>query len=262
MILQKRLNIIFLLMLLGSVSLHAQRWKLLRYQVGGSVGTTQLFGDIGGAADQNNWFGLKDISFNETKMAYGVFARYKASTYFSVKANLYYGKGQATDEGSRNDRGRSFNANFFEFSGQFEYYFLSEEPRHKSSAWFDKRGMVNNYSTLSSYLFIGVGATYSNVTHNTGTAIGRYDDYKSSNIAPVIPLGLGVKYILDQKWAVEGELGYRWAINDYVEGYKQTQASKFNDIYYFLMFSVSYRLETSRRGLPAFMDRKHNKYGY
>lgn len=259
----KYISLIFLLFgLLVFQPAIGQRWKLLRYQVGAGVGTTQIFGDIGGTADKENWFGIKDISFDETKMAYGVFARYKVNSLFSVKANFNYGKGQGTDENSRNDRGRSYKANLYEFSGQFEYYFLSEEPRHRSSAWFDKKGMVNNYSTLSAYLFAGFGVGYSTLSHNFGSTVGPYDDYRSSNIAPVVPFGIGAKFVLDEKWTIEGDLGYRWAINDYVEGYKQTSASKFNDIYYFLMFSVSYRLETSRRGIPGFLDRKHKKYGY
>lgn len=261
---RKRNIILLSLMLLVAFSTNSygQRWKLVRYQVGIGFGTTQLFGDIGGTASKENLYGLKDIKFDETSLAVGGYARYKINTLFSVKANLNYGRGKGTDLNSRNDRGRSYKANFFEFSGQYEYYFLSEEPRRRSAAMFNKNGMINNYSSISAYAFIGVGVTYSILQHEKGTYAPAIDDYKSTNIAPVIPFGVGAKYVIDEQWFIGAEFGYRYALSDYVEGYKQTQSSEFNDIYYFFMFTANYRLKTTRRNIPLFMDRKFRKFGY
>jgi OmpA-OmpF porin, OOP family len=255
----KLFTLLFIVALILPQSLMAQRWKMLRYEVGAGVGATQIFGDIGGTADEKNLFGLKDISFNESRLAYGAHARYKLNTQFSIKANLNGGFAKGSDAGSRNDRGRSYKATFFEFSGQFEYYLLTEEPKQRSSAMYSKKGMLNNYSSLSLYGFLGIGVNYSMLKHNYSSIL-PVDSYKSSNVAPVIPLGIGVKYVIDERWFIGAELGYRWTFSDYIDGYKQIESSKHNDVYYFLLFTANYRIKTTKRNIPAFIDKKYRKY--
>lgn len=255
---------LFLLMLISGLcqeSMFAQRWKLKRYEVGGGIGAMQLFGDIGGTASESNWFGLKDISIDEMSYAAGANARYKITPFVGVRANINYGKGHGDDADSRNDRGRSYQTTLFEFSGQVEYYFLREDKGFRSSAIYTRRGMINNYNSFAAYAFAGLGAAYS-ISSHADAPMAPYDSYKKNNIAPVIPFGVGVKYILDESSYINIDLGYRFGLNDYIEGYKQTQASRFTDVYYFLMFSYNYRLKTTRRNLPAFLDSKYRKYGY
>ncbi len=248
------------LLFVGITNSNAQRWKLLRYQVGGGVGVMQIFGDIGGTASEENWYGIKDLKIDETHLAYYFNVGYKINTRFSTKFNINYGKGSATDLDSRNDRGRSWTARLLEPSAQLEYYFLAEEAR-RSAAMYNRNGMVNNFSTISLYTYMGLGAAISWLDHEEGVVIPA-DSYKSNNVAPVVFLGLGAKYVIDARWYLNAEFGYRWALNDYVEGYSQTLSSQHNDVYYILMFSANYRLKTSRRNIPGIIDRKYKKYGY
>lgn len=238
-----------------------QRWKLRRYEIGGGLGMTQVFGDIGGTADKNNMMGLKDIRFDETSMAFGLLARYKIDPIYSLKTNLILGFGHGDDIDSRNVRGRSYKTRVLELSMQGEYYFLAEEKRYRSAAMFNRRGMLNNYSTISAYGFLGLGMVYSNasVKYDDTHAPSPYDKVKKNNIGAVAPVGLGLKYIIDDRWLLNAELGYRISFTDYIEGYSQTHDSKHKDIYYFLTISLSYRLDTSRRGLPSFLDKEYKR---
>ncbi len=250
---------IALLVFVGISDVTGQRWKLRRYEIGAGIGTMQVFGDIGGTPNQNNWFGLRDISFKETNLAASGNIRYKANPYMSVRVNFNYGKGQGTDEGSRNDRGRSYKLSLFELSGQYEYYFIREDKMYRSAAVYNKRGMLNNYNTFSAYAFLGGGVAISNSKHGDAVVLD-IDDYRpGTNIAPVISFGIGVKYIIDDRTYINGDLGYRYSLTDYLEGYKQTQYSKFNDVYYYLSISLNYRLKTSRRNIPVFLDRRSNR---
>jgi opacity protein-like surface antigen len=174
-----------------------------------------------------------------------------------LKVNAALAFGQGEDAGSRNDRGRSYKTTLFEFSAQGEYYFIAEERRYKSAAMFNRKGMINNYMSFSSYVFLGVGGVYSraNVTFTQDPT--DYDRVKSSNIGVVFPFGLGLKYIIDDRWLIFGELGYRYSVTDYIEGYKQERNSKYPDVYYFLTFSVGYRLATSRSGVPSFFEKEY-----
>jgi hypothetical protein len=264
---QEIVKIIFLFLLIGFISVPeiiAQRWKMRRYEVGIGFGSVQVFGDIGGTADKENWFGLKDISLDETRPAFSLDARYKINTFLSTKANLDLGFGKGQDFGSRNDRGRSYKTTLIEFSGQVEHYFLVEEKRYRSAAMYSKRGMLNNYSTISAYTFLGAGLIYANAHPSPGTAeVLPVDDYRpGTHLAPVIPFGLGVKYVIDDKTYLGVELGYRWPLSDYLDGYKQTAASQHNDVYYFFLLSLNYRLKTTRRNIPAFLDPRYRKFGY
>ncbi len=240
----------------------AQRWKLRRYEVGFAAGTIQVFGDIGGTAEKENWFGIKDIRLDETKPAFSLTGRYKINTFLSAKANLNLGFGHGDDAESRNDRGRSYKTTLVEFSGQAEHYFLVEEKRYRSAAMYNKRGMINNFSTLSAYTFLGAGIVYANSSHGEAPVLD-VDEYRpGAHIAPVIPFGLGAKYVIDDKVYLGAEFGYRWPLSDYIDGYNQTVSSQHKDVYYFLMFSVNYRLKTTRRNIPAFLDPRYKKYGY
>jgi hypothetical protein len=120
--------------------------------------------------------------------------------------------------------------------------------------------MLNNYSSISLYGFLGLGMVYSraNVTYTTIDP-GPFDVVKNNNIGAVLPFGLGLKYIIDDRWLINSELGYRISFTDYIDGFTQTQDSKHKDIYYFLTISASYRLETSRRGLPSIFDKAYRK---
>ncbi|MGD2033708.1 MAG: DUF6089 family protein, partial [Bacteroidales bacterium] len=252
---------IAILILCLSDAANGQRWKLRRYEIGGGIGVTQIFGDIGGTIDKENWFGLKDIKIDETRMAFPLYLRYKLDPVYVLKVNTVLAWGNATDANSRNDRGRSFKTTLFEFSAQAEYYFIPEEKKYKSAAMFNKRGMLNNYMSFNAYLFLGIGGVYSNSKVTFTQDITSVDDIKNNNLGIIFPFGLGLKYIIDDRWLVNAELGYRYSVTDYLEGYKQTQASKHRDVYYFLTFSVAYRLKTSRRGLPSFLDRQYKNFG-
>ena len=239
---------------------YGQRWKLRRYEVGAGLGAMQVFGDIGGTIDDDNLLGLKDIKFDETHMVIPAYARYKVDPVYSFKANLALGFGSGDDADSKNDRGRSYKTTLGEFSIQAEYYFIPEEKKYKSAAMFNRRGMINNYMSFSAYGFVGIGASYSKAKVTFTEDINPLvDDFKANSFGMVIPFGLGVKYIIDDRWLLFGELGYRYTLNDYIDGYTQTQGSKHNDVYYFLSFSVGYRLETTRKGLPGFLDRDYRK---
>ncbi len=261
-----RLLHIILLIILTLSSAYGQRWKLRRYDVGLNLGSTQVFGDIGGTASEKNWFGIKDLRPNETRPAIGLHIRYKVDQVYSVKFFSCFGLGRGADSYSRNDhRGFSYRTTIIENSFQVEYYLISEEKKYRSAAMYNRRGMLNNYSTISAYAFLGVGTTmyfpktdaYVRINEQTGDIYDQIDGY--GFIAMTVPLGLGAKYIIDDKWLVGAELGYRWTTSDFLDGYKQLFNSKYNDVYYFMLLSASYRLKTSRRGLPIFLDRGYKR---
>ena len=191
-----------------------RRWKLDRCEVQFGIGTTDIFGQIGGSATKNNLYGLKDINLSNTGPAVYLATRYKITAQTALKLNLIYGYGDGSDAGSIiASRGYSYSSSLVEFSLQYEYYFLREERKFRPGNLYNRRGMINNYSTFSFYAFLGAGGLYFDPKLTV-----NQQSYKQTNsnvqeefisgynkFTPVIPLGLGAKMVLNKDWA----LGFR-----------------------------------------------------
>lgn len=248
--------VLILLLILGiSANSFSQRWKLLRYEVMAGVGSTNVFGDIGGAATQSNLLGLKDLRIQYTRPSFNAAIRYKLQENMALRFNLIYGFAAENDKSSVNDvRHLSYTTNLFEQSLQYEYYFFTEDRRKQSAASYSRRGMMNNYSKFAFYGFAGLGGLlYIPKLHVEGLALPP-QNILGSGYTLVFPAGIGIKYIYSEKIFFAAELGGRFTLSDGLDGYTSIY-SKANDIYYFLNFSVGYRIKTGRNGLPKFMEK-------
>ncbi|MFC2115245.1 DUF6089 family protein [Bacteroidota bacterium] len=238
----------------------AQKWKLRRYEGLFGVGFCNYFGDIGGTASANNWFGIKDISIKSTRPSFYFGARYKIRPNIAVKMNLMYGFISGDDEGGKNnDRGFKFSTMMFEPSFQAEYSLISEEQRRRSSALFNKRGMMNNYSQINLYLYAGIGGAFFRPKVNDAMELSVNYDPDHSRMGIVFPAGVGVKYVLSSKWSLGAEFGVRWTTTDYLDAYTSSW-SKANDLYYFGNVHAVYRIRTSRRGAPMLFSRRARSF--
>src|SRR4030043_2263332 len=119
--LRKIIVLVFLVFFLFSGG-YAQKWKLRRYEAIVGIGTAHYFGDIGGSADKNNLFGIKDIELFNTRPSFYLGVRYKIRNNMAVKANFIFGFLKGDDAGSRNnERNCAVTSKIFEPSAQFEY---------------------------------------------------------------------------------------------------------------------------------------------
>ncbi|KPL16637.1 MAG: hypothetical protein AMS26_03925 [Bacteroides sp. SM23_62] len=239
----------------------AQRWKLRRYEALFGVGFLNSFGDIGGAATSDNWFGIRDLSIKHTRPSLYLGARYKIRENMALKLNLMYGFITGDDEGSKNnDRGFEFTTSLFEPSLQYEYSIISEEKRYKSAALFNKRGMVNNFSQINLYLYAGIGGVFFSPKPNDALKNAPAYNPDHTKVGIVMPLGIGLKYVINQNWSVGGEFGIRLSTTDYMDAYSHPVFSKANDLYYFGFINGIYRIRTSRSGVPILFGRKSRTF--
>jgi opacity protein-like surface antigen len=246
---------IFILLILFSVSGgYAQKWKLRRYEGVAGIGTAHYFGDIGGTADENNLFGIKDIELFNTRPSFYIGARYKIRHNMAVKTNFIFGFLKGDDEGSKNnERNLAFTSRIFEPSAQFEFSIISEEHKYRTNAMFNKRGMINNYSNYNIYAFAGVGGVFA-WPKPKKELVNSYDTKTEVGLA--FPVGLGVKYVMSSSLSLGLEFGGRLTTEDLMDGYGNPLYSKANDVYYFAVFNAIYRVKTSRRGFPVIGKRR------
>ena len=244
-------------MIFISVSGFAQKWKLTRYEAIIGIGTANLFGDIGGYPNASNWYGIKDINFLRTRPSIYCGARYKIKQDQSVKFNLVLAWFNGKDNPSvnyQNTRKYSFNTFVLEQSLQYEYSFIKEDQRHFSFALFNRRGMINNYSKLNLYGFAGLGGLlYIPSFKGTLNEPAKESVKTSIGYTMVLPIGLGIKIIYSNKYSFGFEFGGRYILSDYVDGLS-TQYSHHNDVYYFGVFNLVYRIKTSIKGYPILFN--------
>ena len=249
--LMKRISLIIFVFLLFSLNSYSQRWKLKRYEAVVGIGTLNLFTDLG-VSNAESLLGFR-LDFTRPNVYFA--ARYKFSQDFSGKFGLAYGYGYSQDitniriEGTN---GFESHTHLIEPSLTAEYYLLKEQRRYRSAAIYNRRGMLNNYSTFGLYVYGGLGGLYYKAVYDFTPR--ENDKTKNSGFTLIIPAGIGFKYIYSDKIVFGYEIGPRYVFSDYLDGYKPS-ASKNNDVYWLTTITIAFKIKTSRRNLPLFLDR-------
>ncbi|MEZ5072773.1 MAG: hypothetical protein R2751_17915 [Bacteroidales bacterium] len=259
-----RVLVLFVLVLLPLNSQAQMLWRILRYEGGVGLGSVQPFTDIGPASNEFSNF------FNGTRPNLTLDFRYKLDPMVALKLDLGYvwigGRDVASDNHARPIPGTLGNADFlyafgthaFEHTIRLELYALGDGRFRTSGAIYNRKGMLNDFNTLYVYGFIGAGGVLhkSKVYEagNRGNDLSGQVEGVNTNLlwTPVIPIGIGVKYSISSKWTVGGEIGYRYFMGDFLDGYSDSYFSEYDDYYYLLSAKILYRIRAGRSGLPTF----------
>lgn len=248
--LMKRYLLIILLTLIIVPVTEAQLWKLKRVELSGGVGTSTFFGDIGGFSHGQNSWGLKDITFLQTRYSFNFSAKYRISQVINARLSLSYGLLRATDQrGSNEGRGFEASTTIFEPALIGEYYFVKN--RAETSYLFNKgrgKGLIRFLKSIDFYAFTGIGGLSYSIDPNKKLADHGLDP---KGFTGVVPLGLGgtISAYPNVKFGIE--LGFRYSFTDNLDGYT-SQYSSANDVYYFFNLAVTYRLKLKKNILPNF----------
>ncbi len=182
----------------------------------GGTGPAYLFGDVGGSMKSTLFKGTT-FNFASTRGFVALGYRYIFPNNLSLRFNAMYGSFFGTDTLTKlQARKYVFQSDIFESSIQGEL-FLIGGPRQLGS------------TKHSLYLFAGGGVIVS-APHLTGN--NRATDIIKTNvvgITPVLPFGLGYEYYLGNGFSVGGEMAFRYAYGDFLDGLK-TPDSDNNDV--------------------------------
>ncbi len=192
----------------------------------GGAGPAYLFGDVGGSMKSTLF---KGTTFNYASTRYFVTLgyRYIFPNNLSLRFNALYGSFYGTDTMTiLQARKYVFHSDIIETSLQGEL-FLIGGPRQLGS------------TSHSLYLFAGGGVIIQNPQlrgNNRATDIIKSD---AIGITPVLPFGIGYEYYLGRGFSIGGEVAFRYAYGDFLDGLK-TPDSDNNDVLTNLNFSLSY----------------------
>ena len=180
---------------------------------------------------------VRDYRIENNRPGGMAFFRYNVKDYLSLRAHLTGGFLYGNDKKPIDPFADARNAPAFsipavELAGMVEYYFLDYKKDINLLRW-------------SPYFFIGLG----------GTWFGAHDNPKGkySSLQPVIPMGLGFKYMLRREWSIGIEGGARKTFFDYIDNLSEGDLTNKNlqygngydkDWYYFVGFTVSYTFYT------------------
>ena len=245
----KRVFLFLFLVLLIYPAANGQLWKLRRYELTGSFGTSQFMGDIGGFTPGENALGFKDLTINNTRFALGLGMRYRIYEDFSVKMDINFGLIHASDaKGSNEGRDMEATTSVFEPGVRAEYYILKNSA--ESSYRFTKGNQIfaSMIDKIDLYAYAGVAPIIYSVNPNENLLAVIEKD---KGVALGIPVGLGVNFLFSPNALIGVDIGYRFTTTDYLDGYT-SQYSAHNDVYYFMTFVFTHKLKTSEKGLPSF----------
>jgi len=230
-----------------------QDWRDQRIELIGSLGTTQLFGDIGGYTPGTNILGIKDIQLSQTRFNISLGGNYRFMQDLNGRINFTYGMFSSSDEkGSNVDRGFTSTTNFFEFTLMGEYYFIKNRVENLYN--FSRKRSIRNrpgkmagpiyrsgfLSRIDMYAFTGVGGISFSVKGNDALVDRGIEE---GGFAMVLPVGLGAKYVYSPELSFGVELTGRLSFTDSLDGYT-SDYSDHNDQYHFFNFTATYKLPT------------------
>jgi len=228
----------------------AQIWKLKRYEVVIGLGPSFFFGDIGGYSQSKNILGLKDITLLQTRFDINFNMKYRISQSFDARLSLTTGLLNATDtRGSNENRRFEASIQFIEPALLCEYYFIKNKA--ENSYLFTKgknTGFIGFIKSLDFYALVGIGGVGYSIKPNAAL---ESHGLNPGGFAAVIPVGLGSTLIYSPNFNFGVELTGRYSFSDNLDGYT-SQYSSANDVYYFLNFTITYKMKSSAKGLPSF----------
>ncbi|WP_418892829.1 DUF6089 family protein [Limibacterium fermenti] len=159
----------------------AQEYK---YEIGGGTGASFYMGDANKSAPflYPGWTG-------------SAIYRYTINFHWAVKANASIGRlwGNTDQSGNRFpfEKGTSFSRNFGELGGQMEFNFFP---------YSDKYSYLGT-KPYTPYVLVGGSVTMTTIEN-------------SPSLSVAIPLGIGFKYKLKNRWNVGGEFSVKKSLGD------------------------------------------------
>ena len=197
-------------------------WKINRFaQVSLGVGSSTYYGDL-----YNNK--LFNFSLSSLHFCYKqtVINRLKARAEFTV----FWIDG-ADDEGDNDERGLSFTSTNLEFTVMAEY------SLHPTNVLYYTRNWYNPYAIL------GLGFTYFNPKESVDgkkepLQPQQREGVSYSRIAPVIPMGAGIRFKINYLMNIALEGAYRLTFTDYLDDVSKRGNPDKNDAYFIVNIKV------------------------
>ncbi|WP_421795155.1 DUF6089 family protein [Haliscomenobacter sp.] len=217
--------VILLYLLLSMTLIRAQSG----WEVGVFAGLAAYSGDVNPTLTSR---------FKDFTPSIGLTTRTNLSKRFGFRVGLTYLKLKGDDEHyeSRESRDFNFNTNLVELGVVGEW-----EPFGANRFFTDAEGKINMDKLISPYLFAGVGlmggglntdfSNYPGKNEQIIAGIKKDRAYGNSLLSVSLPIGLGLKFDLSEKFTLAVEGSIRGSFTDYLDGISFSASPGAKDIY-------------------------------
>jgi hypothetical protein len=249
--------LLFVGLILSATSIQAQRWNARRYEFHVGIGASNFMGDIPAPKDPSKQIWISP--FNNTGILVDAHIKYSLTERNSFGLGIYLGSLNGKDPKDNAKYwyryGYQFRSFMTEISVRYEFLFWKEKRRSTVYRRLGETRLKN--LTLPSYLFIGVGGMFNlgNFYKNSPDGRERTNEFYT-NIAPVLPIGIGTKMRLDYNMYLNLEAGWRFTLSDGIDNAKSKdnpeQFGPWYDQYQFITLNLVYKLRAKRNKMPNF----------
>lgn len=231
----KKIAIIFFLAMLNNQIQGQSKWEL-----GGYLGYSNYLGDLVEPA----------FTFDQSTFAGGLHLRYQIMDQIQIRSNLLVGKlkGDDSNYNANLSRAAKFESTYTEMTiiGEYEFFKID-----RSGKAFKEK--------FTPYGYLGLGFGLFNLDFEIGSSTPEaMDDLRhlSSDIKPVLPLGLGAKYALTKSISIGAEWGIRFVFSDYLDGVSMSGNPDKMDVYLSGGVTMSYLFGNNDADHDGIVDRK------
>jgi opacity protein-like surface antigen len=188
-------------------------------EFGFQIGAAHYFGDLN-----------PDKKLNRPKIAGGVFFRKQLNDYvaFRLGANFIQ-LGYSDIYEKKNEfqirRNLSFNSNIFELMLQGDFNFFRFNPSNPNERFTPYLTFGAGVFNFDPYAYLGGTKYFLRPLGTEGQGSAFYPDRKPySSVAFAFPVGIGVKYALNEKVNLNFEIAHRFTTTDYLDDVSTTYA--------------------------------------
>lgn len=209
---------VLFLMFVAATPLQAQWESVVQEgEIGFSVGAAHYFGDL-------NTKG----KLNRPKPTIGAFFRKQFGNYIGIRIGAHYAQlGYSDVYNTQNDyqlrRNLSFNTNIFELAlqGDFNFFkFVPGDPEHSFTPYVTIGAGIFSYDP---YAFLNGQKHFLRPLGTEGQGLAAYPDRKPYNtMAFSFPIGVGVKYAINDRMNIGIEVAHRYTNTDYLDDVSTT----------------------------------------
>jgi hypothetical protein len=187
-------------------------------------------GEFGISAGGAHYFGDLNTrsKFNRPKPAFGVFFRKQFGNYTALRVAAHYARlGYSDVYNTQNEyqrrRNLSFNSNIFELTlqGDFNFFkFIPADPYYNFTPYITLGAGIFSYDPFA---YLNGQKYFLRPLGTEGQGTGAYPDRKPYNtMALCFPIGVGVKYALNDRMNLGFEIVYRYTTTDYLDDVSKT----------------------------------------
>ncbi len=212
-------KLFFVVLLMSTVYMTNAQYESIVQQgeIGLSLGASHYFGDLNTQA-----------RLNRPKLAVGAFFRKQFGNYVGMRVSAHYTQLgysdiYSTDNDYQRRRNLSFNSNVFELAvqGDFNFFkFLPGDPYHAFTPYVTLGAGVFSYDP---YAYLNNQKIFLRPLGTEGQGNAAYPDRKPyGSMAFAFPLGVGVKYAINDRINIGAEVTHRFTTTDYLDDVSKT----------------------------------------